>query len=85
MRQFVAYDAARYSLNVGQQIIHGLYLAFAASHGELRAGALDQVVEIFLRVAQGFAVRFFSFAADVEIGVEALVKGENFDGEFLFH
>ena len=58
--------------------------ALGAADGELGAGALDQVVEIFLRVAQSVAVSVFAFAADVEIGIESLLEGEDFDLEFFF-
>ena len=82
--KFVADDAAGNALDVGQQIVQGLHLALGAAHGELRAGALDQVVEIFLRVLERFAVGVFAFAADVEVGIESLLEGEHFDGEFFF-
>ena len=82
--QFVAHDAAGDALNVRQQIVHRFLLAVSAAHGELRAGALDQVVEIFLRVAQGFAVGVFAFAADVEVGIESLFESEDLDLKLFF-
>ena len=69
---------------MGQQVVHGLHLALGAAHGELRAGALDQVIEIFLRMLQRFAVGVFALAADVEIGIESLLQGQHFDLKFFF-
>ena len=61
-----------------------MYFAFGAADRELRAGPLDEVVEIFLRVAERFAVGVFAFAADVEIGIESLLERQHFDLEFFF-
>ena len=63
MRELVADNAAGNPLDVGQEIIHRFDFAFAAAHGELAAGPLNQVVEVFLRMAQGSPVGFFSLAA----------------------
>ena len=46
--QLVAHDAAGHALDVRQEIVDGLLFAFAAADGELRAGAFDEVIEIFL-------------------------------------
>ena len=83
--QFVAHDAAGDALDVRQEIVHGFDLAFSAAHGELRAGALDEVIEIFLRSLQRRGVGVFAFAADVEVGIESLLEGEHLDLKFLFH
>ena len=84
MGQFVAHNAAGDALHVGEQVIHGFDFSFGAARGELRARAFDQVVEISLRVAQRFAVGVFSFATDVEVGIESLLEGEYLDLKFFF-
>src|SRR3984893_11201797 len=48
VRQFVAYDSARNSLDVWQQVIQRLHLALGAANGELALSALDQVIKITL-------------------------------------
>src|SRR5882762_3516735 len=68
LRQLVANDATRHPLNVWQQVVQGLDFALGATDGKLGAGALDQVVEVLLRTAQGFFVSGFSLAAEEQIG-----------------
>ena len=53
----VAHDAAGYPLNVRQQIIQGLHFAFGSARGKQRARALNQVIEIFLRVGKRLVIR----------------------------
>ena len=84
LREFVAHDAAGDALDVRQEIVHRFVFAFGAADGKLRACALDQVVEVFLRVAQGLTVGVLAFAADVEVGIESLLEGEDLDLEFFF-
>src|SRR5580700_994963 len=71
LRQFVAHDAARHALNVRQKILDCLVLAFRAAYGKLAAGAIDQIVEVLLRTAQGFAVSVSSLSPYQEVGIEA--------------
>ena len=51
--------------------------------GNCATGALDQIIEIFLRMPQGLAVSVFALAANVEIGIEALLEREHFDLKFF--
>ena len=69
--QLVAHNAAGHSLNVRQQVVQRLHFPLRSAGGELRPRALDEVVEIFLRVRQRLAVSRRSLAPDVEIGIEA--------------
>ena len=46
VRQFVADDAAGHTLDVREQVVDGFHLAFGRAHRELRAGTLDQVIEV---------------------------------------
>ena len=50
MSKLIANDAARNALDVWKQIIQRLHLALGAADGKLGAGALNQVIEIALRV-----------------------------------
>ena len=50
----------------------------------MRSRAVDQIVEILLRTAQRLAVSLFALAADIEIGIEALLQRQNFNLEFFF-
>ena len=56
----------------------------ALRHRKLRAGALDQVVEVGLGFLQGGAVGIFAFAADEEVGIESGLEGEHLDVELFF-
>ncbi len=82
--QFVAHDPAGHSLDMRQQIIQRLHFALSTANGELVLGALDQVIEITLRVFERLAVSIFTFAADEEIRVEAGFQSQHFDLEFFF-
>ena len=72
--QLVSDDAAGDSLDVRKKVVHGFDFPFGAADGEVCAGALDEVVKIFLRVTESFAVGIFAFAADIEVGVESLLE-----------
>ncbi len=59
----VAHDAAGHALNVRQQVIQRLDLAFGSAGGKLRACALDQVVKVLLRVLQCIGVGLYALCA----------------------
>ncbi len=80
--EFVAHDAAGNALDVGQQIVDGFDLAFGSAR-ELCLGTLDEVGEILLRSLQDRPIGSGSLAAHEEVGIEALLKGDDADLEVL--
>src|SRR5882762_1624111 len=83
LRQPVADNAAWHPLDVRKQVVQGLNLAVGATYGERGSGAFDQVVEVFLRAAQGFLIGGFPLAAQEEVRVESGIEGQDLDLEVL--
>ena len=76
-RQFVAHDAARYTLNVGQKMVHRFDLAIRIPRWKQGARPVDQIIKIFLRVLERRAVCVLAFAPDEQIGIESSLQGED--------
>ena len=58
-------------MNVREQMLQRLDLAFRAAHRKLGASAFDEVIEIALRMRERFLVSVFAFAANEQVGIEA--------------
>ena len=67
-----------------QQEVHGLQLLLRAGAGKRLPGALDQVIGLPARAAQRRRVGLHAALADVAVGVETAVEGDDLDVEALF-
>ncbi len=75
-RQFL-----RHAADVRQQVIHGLHLLLRAGAGKHLPRALDQVIGLAARAAQRLRVGLHAPLANIAVGVEAAVEGDDLDGE----
>ncbi len=67
-----------------QQIIHGFQLA-VHHFGELLLRAIDQIVEILLRIPDLLLIRIGAFITNVKIGIQPRLKLHYADVELFFH
>ena len=81
--KLVAGELLRQAANVRQQVVHGLYLLLGAGAGEEQPGALDEVIGLAARAAEGRRVGLHAPLADVAVRVEAAVEGDDLDVEAL--
>ena len=82
--KLVAGELLRHAADVRQQEVHGLDLLLGAGAGKRWPGALDEVVGLAARAAQGRRVGLDAALADEAVGVEAAVEGDDLDGEAFF-
>ncbi len=75
----IAGDAAGNAADVGQEEVEGLGFGFGVANGKESAGAIDEVVLKRRRGAEGVDVGAGAAFADVAVGVESAVEGEDAD------
>ena len=83
--QFVAHDAAGHALNVRQQVVQRLDLAFWCTHGMQGPGTLDEVVEILLRMGECLTVGVAPFRRMYRSGSKPASSVKYLDLEVFAH
>ena len=81
--KLVAGELLRHAPNVRQQKVHRLLLLLRAGAGKGCPSALDKVIGLAPRAADCRRVGLHTALADVAVGVEAAVEGDDFDVEAL--
>ncbi len=82
--ELVAGKLLWHAADVRQKVVHGLDLLLGAGAGKHLPGALDEVVGLAARAANGRGVGLDAALADEAVGVEAAFEGDDLDGEALF-